>query len=79
MTPAELKAVSLTRSMAARGEAKAARTNRHLSLREVAEAIGADPSTVYRWETGESVPRTQLALRWARLMDLIETSPELVA
>lgn len=78
MTPAELKAVSLVRAMAARGELKAARTERHLTRSEVAAGVETDPSTVYRWETGESTPRAVHALRWARLMDLINAS-ELVA
>lgn len=79
MTPAELKAVSLMRLMAARGEAKAARISRHLTLAEIAAAVDADPSTVYRWETGETVPRTAHALSWARLMGLLEGDAELVA
>ncbi|MFF9861119.1 helix-turn-helix transcriptional regulator [Streptomyces tendae] len=78
MTPVELRAVSLTRALAARGELQRARKERHLTLRDVAHGIGANPSTVHRWETGESVPTSALALRWARLMDLIE-KPELVA
>ncbi|MGC2997406.1 helix-turn-helix domain-containing protein [Streptomyces sp. G35A] len=79
MTPAELKAVSLMRSMAAQGEAKTARISRHLTLKEVAAVIGADPSTVYRWENGETVPRTAHALAWARLMGLLDGDAELVA
>lgn len=79
MTPAELKAVSLMRSMAAQGEAKTARISRRLTLKEVASGVGADPSSVYRWETGETVPRTAHALRWARLMGLLDTDAELVA
>ncbi|WP_084995685.1 helix-turn-helix transcriptional regulator [Streptomyces sp. S8] len=79
MTPAELKAVSLVRSMAAQGDAKNARIRRHLTLKEVASAVGADPSTVYRWETGETVPRTAHALSWARVIGLLDCKPELVA
>ncbi|MEU7384935.1 helix-turn-helix transcriptional regulator [Streptomyces sp. NPDC042207] len=79
MTPAELKAVSRVRSMAARGELKAARVTRHLTLAEIAAGIGADPSTIYRWEVGESVPRAAHALRWAQLMELVDPASELAA
>lgn len=77
MNPAELKAVSDMRSMAKRGQAKAARIDRHLTLREVADAVGADPSSVYRWENGETVPRTGYALKWAKVIGLFDSDAEL--
>ncbi|MFF3891796.1 helix-turn-helix transcriptional regulator [Streptomyces sp. NPDC001812] len=79
MTPAELAAVGRVRAMAARGELEAARTALHLTRAEVAAGVDKDPSTVYRWETGESVPRTVHALQLARLMGLLEPDSELVS
>ncbi|WP_399103270.1 helix-turn-helix transcriptional regulator [Streptomyces sp. 11x1] len=34
-------------------------------LREIADAIGVSPLTVYRWERGATQPRSAHALRWA--------------
>jgi transcriptional regulator with XRE-family HTH domain len=39
-----------------------------LSLAEVAAACGADPSSVYRWETGERRPSGERAVRYAAVI-----------
>ena len=45
-----------------------------LSMHEVARAIGADPSTVFRWESGERVPSGELAVAYRDfLVELRET------
>jgi len=40
-----------------------------LSLAEVGAAVGADPSTVFRWETGERRPSGQLALDYLAFIE----------
>jgi transcriptional regulator with XRE-family HTH domain len=44
-----------------------------VSVRELASSIGVDPATVWRWESGHSVPKPDQARRWdAVLRDLAE-------
>lgn len=40
-----------------------------LSLREVADAVGISPSTLWRWEERERAPRGAAAVAWVRLLD----------
>lgn len=60
--------VARARSLAESGEARALREANRLSLREVAEALGVAPSTVYCWETGRKVPRGGNAVAYKRLL-----------
>ena len=39
-----------------------------LTLLEVAESLGVDKTTVYRWETGERVPRHPAVVDYAALL-----------
>lgn len=57
------------REVAANGYARTVRLHAGLSLREVADAIGVDPSTVHRWEHGDRRPRGAPALRYGELID----------
>lgn len=65
MSPEDLRRISAVRVLVANGEAREQRKRRHLTLREVADAIGSSPSTIQRWEKGVSAPRAAYALRWA--------------
>lgn len=58
------RAKALVRSGAGRTVRQAA----GLSLAEVGTALGVDPSTVYRWETGERHPRGERALAYADVL-----------
>ena len=40
-----------------------------LSLAEVAEPVGVDRSTIFKWERGTRVPRGEAAIRYGRLLD----------
>jgi hypothetical protein len=62
--------VAAARDACRNGAARALRLSAGLSLREVAEEIGAgDPTTVYRWEQGQRRPRADMAERYADLLD----------
>lgn len=45
------------RALVATGEARELRLRAGLTLREVGDAVGVLPSTVWRWEHGERTPR----------------------
>lgn len=45
------------------------RLEAHLSLREMAEALGVAPMTLLRWESGEAVPRRAAAQRYRTMLD----------
>ncbi|WP_103543327.1 helix-turn-helix transcriptional regulator [Streptomyces sp. SM1] len=70
MRPEDLRRISAVRTLAASGEARAKRQELRLSLKEVAAAIGSAPSTVHRWELGQSVPRAASALLWAKALGI---------
>jgi transcriptional regulator with XRE-family HTH domain len=49
----------------AHGHGRRVRLAAGVSLRELASAVGVDATTLFRWEKGETAPRTAAALRWA--------------
>ena len=59
------KARQLARSGAGRMLREAAGLNGH----ELARAIGVDPSTIFRWESGERRPRGKWAIRYVEFLD----------
>jgi hypothetical protein len=70
----DLLKVAAARDACSSGAARALRLSARLSLAEVANEIGAgDPTTVWRWETGQRRPRGALAERYADLLDLLAT------
>ncbi len=64
----ELLMLASARTLAATGEGRRCRIAAGLSLREVASAIGASPTTVWRWEMAERSPRGSSAVAWASLV-----------
>lgn len=70
--PLKLAAV---RARAADGSARRIRVAAHLSLTDIASAVGVDQSTVHRWETGRRAPRGAPALRYGALLDALERTP----
>ncbi|MFI9236912.1 helix-turn-helix transcriptional regulator [Streptomyces sp. NPDC053079] len=68
MSPDDLRRISAVRCLVANGEARDLRKSRHLTLWEIADAIGCSPSTVYRWEQGKSAPRGVHALLLADVL-----------
>jgi DNA-binding transcriptional regulator YiaG len=57
------------RELTQSGEARAIRERARLALSDIGQSIGADPSAVGRWERGERLPRGDVALRYARLLE----------
>ena len=48
-----------------------------LSVRQLAKLLEIDPATLSRWERGESVPRSDSAIRWAQACDeLLKTGSD---
>ncbi|HEX3538858.1 MAG TPA: helix-turn-helix transcriptional regulator [Acidimicrobiales bacterium] len=41
----------------------------HLSLREMANALGVSPMTLLRWESGDATPRRAAAVRYRTMLD----------
>lgn len=66
----DLVKVASARDACRNGAARALRLSAGLSLREIAEEVGAgDPSTVLRWEKGQRRPRGEMAERYGDLLD----------
>lgn len=66
----DLLKVAAARDAGRNGVGRALRLSAGLSLREVADDVGAgDPSTVYRWEMGQRRPRGEMAERYGDLLD----------
>lgn len=69
MTTQELLQLMAARRHAEDGTGRAIRQAAGLSMREVAEAIGATESRLSRWETGHVRPKGIVGARWAVLLD----------
>lgn len=61
--------LSHLRALTQSGEARAIRERARLALSDIAQSIDADPSSVGRWERGERLPRGEVALKYARLLE----------
>lgn len=72
-----LLAIREARALAGSGQARALRQRAGLSLSEVAEALGVEGTTVWRWEEGKSTPRSQIAVEYRELLRRLEGSLEL--
>ncbi|MGH9094161.1 MAG: helix-turn-helix domain-containing protein [Acidimicrobiales bacterium] len=69
--PTDLSLLAWLYAAVASGDAQRIREDAGLSVRQVAAAVGADPSTVHRWETGQR-PQTEMALRYAKVLRRVE-------
>ena len=67
----DLLLLAETRRMAKDGRARSVRTTAGLSQTEVGQAVGVTAGAVSRWERGERLPRTDAAMRYARLLDAL--------
>ena len=68
MDTRELLAIAKARRFAATGEGKAIREAARISVREIADAAGTAPTTIWRWENGHRQPRGSAAGRWADVL-----------
>ena len=65
--------LSWLRGITFSGKARQIRECARLSQADVARSVGADQSTVARWERGERVPRGAPALKYALLLDRLQS------
>jgi DNA-binding transcriptional regulator YiaG len=64
----DILAVAQLRADLRSGRAREIRERAHLSLAEVARALGTDPSAVWGWESGRRSPRGPNAAKYASLL-----------
>jgi transcriptional regulator with XRE-family HTH domain len=65
----EMVALALLHQLCLDGTARSLRLGHRLSLSDMGRCCGVDPSTVYRWETADRVPRRSAqALAYAGLL-----------
>lgn len=74
MTNDHLRLVMAARLHASSGTGRAIRLAAGLSLAEIGTVVGANESTVWRWEQGQARPRGDRAVRWAKLLSMLERS-----
>jgi len=60
--------IALVRRMVRDGSARRVRSEARLTLSDVGRSLGVAPSTVLRWESGESLPRSPVAERYGLLL-----------
>lgn len=66
----DVERLAWVRELLATGQARTLREQAHLSRLELALAVtGVTESAVARWERGDRTPRTDAALRYARVLE----------
>ena len=60
--------IALVRRMVRDGSARRLRLEADLTLSDLGRSLGVTPSTVLRWESGESLPRSEVAERYGALL-----------
>lgn len=72
--------IALVRRMVRDGSARRVRLEADLTLSDVGRSLDVTPSTVLRWESGESLPRSEVAERYgsllAQLDEISATTPD---
>jgi DNA-binding transcriptional regulator YiaG len=76
MRMTETTKLAAIRRRAADGTAKNVRLAAHLSCQDIADTIGVDTSTVWKWEAGQRTPTGAAALRYADLIDRLMLATE---
>jgi DNA-binding transcriptional regulator YiaG len=69
MNAHELSTISRARALASSGAARSIREAAGITLRELAENLETSVSTVWYWEQGRKVPRSDYALRYGQILD----------
>ena len=72
----DLVKVSRARRLCMDGQGRRLRVAAQVSVRELAQAVGVNPATVCRWETGESAPRPDAAVRWVDALQQLAADDE---
>jgi DNA-binding transcriptional regulator YiaG len=76
LTPKELALVAKVRADFESGVAQARHERLHVSDNQLSAAIGAPLNTVGRWVRRERRPGAKYALRYARVIELLEQAVE---
>lgn len=71
-THRDLLLLARAREIARTGRAIGIRQSAGLSCADVGAAVGAAPSTIWRWERGERMPRGEAALQWASFITALQ-------
>ncbi len=71
-TPISPQRLARVRQQLASGEAREIRRKARVSQAEVAAAVGVTVAAVSRWESGSRCPGTDLAARYARVLDALQ-------
>jgi DNA-binding transcriptional regulator YiaG len=69
MTSDDALLLAKTRQLIREGRAQGIRQDAHLSQHEVGQVVGVTGAAVSQWERGNRLPRSDPALRYARLLD----------
>jgi len=72
MNARQLVRISECRRKLRSGEARELRVGAQMSLSEVARAAGISRTAAWRYENGARTPRPAQALRYARVLELLE-------
>jgi transcriptional regulator with XRE-family HTH domain len=73
MTKAHALRLVHLRAAISSGEAREIRVAARLSISEMAAACGVDQSTLWRWEQGKRLPRGEHAVRYADVLDSLQS------
>ena len=79
MNTDRLLLISAGRRHAATGTGRTIRQAAGLSLSDIGIAVGANESTVWRWEEGECLPRGDRAVKYAQVLADIERATRAAA
>lgn len=79
MTTDRLLLISAARRHAKTGTGRAIRKAAGLSLSDIGGAVGANESTVWRWEEAECLPRGDRAVKWAEVLAELDAAARAVA
>jgi DNA-binding transcriptional regulator YiaG len=67
-----LQEIATALLLARTGQAQQIRKRHQLSRREMAAQVGVSHAQLGRWETGQSRPRGDAAIRWLRVLRRLE-------
>lgn len=64
----DIQSIAKARRLAASGQGRTIRQAAGVTIRDIAEVIGVDVSTVSRWETGQRQPRGDNAAAYGAVL-----------
>ena len=67
----DISRLAKARNLVRSGAAKSIREGADLSLTEMADAVGVNVATVWRWEQHQMMPRADAALRYLRVLEVL--------